>query len=114
MKHLAPGKLDDKYDEDRPFRWLLRRFQMAAEPGPHRAAESASTRLSCVARRVQDVVAPAARCIANDVDGNVLILAALAAGECAYVRHDPFVWAMSAELALLILRARPSGFRCLA
>lgn len=86
VRNFSPGKLDDKYDPDKPFRGFCAAFRWLANQGrtelPNKKY-AISYWLDCCHTwlRQRDV-------IANDVGGNELVLAVLAAGDVCYVRGD--------------------------
>lgn len=86
VRHLAPGKLDDRYDEDKPFRGFCAAFRWVQnqtrteQPNPKFALSYWLDACKSWLRQ-RDV-------IANDVDGNSLVLAVYAAGDVCYVPHD--------------------------
>jgi hypothetical protein len=86
VKHLAPGKLDDKYDPDKPFRGFCACFRWLQNQGradqPNKKFSITYWTDACKSWLRQRGA------IANDVDGNLLVLAVCASGDVAYVPHD--------------------------
>lgn len=86
VRPLAPGKLDDKYDEDRPFRGFCAAFRWVQNQN---RIETPNPRLA-LTYWLDDCRAwlRQRNCVANDVDGNAFVLAIYAAGDVCYVPHD--------------------------
>jgi hypothetical protein len=106
VKPLAPWKLDDRYDEDRPFRAFCAALRWAQNVG--RADEpNSKVALSFWLDHARNWLR-ARNAVGGEIDANVLIMAVMASGDIPYQRADPSqgrLW----EIGLRAYGGRPAS-----